>query len=390
MDVRLIFTGQLPMPHKKHSAEEEQAPRSDIPRAHISGPTTHSDLPLGPRIGIEHVVIDGRLVSLRELSVVEKSFGQLLHFEVDLTGQRPPILLVAPLSGVKAEILYDMILGLLPWHDVYCLAWKDAADVPAGDGPFRLKDNITYVVETIRYLGAGTHVIGLCQSALPALAAAAILAEDPGRPATLTLLGGKLDTRINPTRVDLLTRSLPLAWFENCSISTVPASRRGHGRRVYPGSTELMMLSTYLFRHCASGGELLAKFFHDDGSDAAGHPFSKLFFSIDDVPAEFFLDTVALVFQQAALAEGHLAWQGTTITPERITGTALLTIEGEADDISGPGQTRIAHDLCAGIPAERRGHLLCPHTGHVGLFFGCRWRQEVLPHISRFIRENGN
>nr|WP_281418148.1 polyhydroxyalkanoate depolymerase [Ancylobacter dichloromethanicus] len=386
----MIFTGQLPVPHKKHSAEEEQAPRSGRPRAHISGLTTQNDLPLGPRIGIEHIVIDGRLVSVRELSVVEKSFGRLLHFEADLTGQRPPILLVAPLSGMRAEILYDMILGLLPWHDVYCLAWKDAADVPAGDGPFRLEDNITYVVETIRYLGAGTHVIGLCQSALPALAAAAILSEDLGRPATLTLLGGKLDTRINPTRVDLLTRSLPPAWFENCAISTVPASRRGHGRRVYPGSTELMMLSTYLFRHCASGGELLAKIFQDDGSDAVGHPFLRLFCQTYDVPAEFFLDTVALVFQQSALAEGHLAWQGTTITPERITGTALLTIEGEADDISGPGQTRIAHDLCEGIPAERRGHLLCPHTGHVGLFFGSRWRQEVLPHISRFIRENGN
>lgn len=335
-------------------------------------------------------MIDGTSVSVRELSSIEKPFGRLLHFEADLTGRRPPILIVAPLSGMRAEILYDMILGMLPCHDVHCLAWRDAADVPAGDGPFGLEDNITYILEVIRYLGGGTHVIGLCQSALPALAAAAILAEDPVQPATLTLLGGKLDTRIGPTRVDLLTRSLPLAWFENHAIATVPAFRRGHGRRVYPGSTELMMLSTYLFRHCASGGELLSKFLHDDGSDALGHPFFRLFFSIDDVPAEFFLDTVARVFHEAALADGQLAWQGTTITPERITGTALLTIEGEADDISGPGQTQIAHDLCAGIPAERRGHLLCLRTGHLGLFFGSRWRQEVLPHISRFIRENGN
>ncbi|PZW36915.1 poly(3-hydroxybutyrate) depolymerase [Humitalea rosea] len=335
-------------------------------------------------------MIDGKVVSLRERSVVEKSFGELLHFESDLAGHRPPILLVAPLSGMRAEILYDMILGLLPRHDVHCLAWKDAADVPLSDGAFGLEDNITYVVEMIRYLGAGAHVIGLCQSALPALAAAAILAEDPGRPATLTLLGGKLDTRINPTRLDRLTRSLPPAWFETCSISTVPASRRGHNRRVYPGSTELMMLSTYLFRHCASGGELLAKFFHDDGSDAAGHPFAKLFFSIDDVPAEFFLDTVAQLFHRAALAEGQLAWQGTIVDPERVTETALLTIEGEADDISGPGQTHVAHDLCVGIPAERRGHFLCPHTGHLGLFFGSRWRQQVLPHISRFIWDNAH
>ncbi len=336
------------------------------------------------------MLIEGRRVSLRERGVVDKSFGQLLHFEADLTAERPPLLLVAPLSGMKAEILYDMILGLLPRHDVYCLAWKDAADVPLADGPFGLEDNISYVTEMIRYLGAGTHVIGLCQSALPALAAAAILAEDPARPATLTLLAGKLDTRINPAGVDLLSRSLPLAWFETCSITTVPASRRGHGRRVYPGSTELMMLSTYLFRHCASGGELLARFFHDDGSDSAGHPFPRLFFSIEDVPAEFFLDTVAQVFQRAALARGRLAWQGTMVDPGRITRTALLTIEGTADDISGPGQTHVAHDLCAGIPAERRGRLTCPQAGHLGLFFGTRWRQDVLPHINRFIRETAD
>jgi poly(3-hydroxybutyrate) depolymerase len=336
------------------------------------------------------MVIGKKRVSVRELCIVEKAFGQLLHFETGLTGQRPPLLLVAPLSGVRAEILYDMILGLLPRHEVYCLAWKDAADVPLADGPFGLEYNITHVVEMIRHLGAGTHVIGVCQSALPALAAAAILAEDPARPATLTLVAGKLDTRINPTWVDLLPRSLPLAWFKICSITTVPASRRGHGRRVYPGSTGLMMLSTYLLHHCAGGGELLDKLLHDDGSDAAGHPFSRLFFSITDVPAEFFLDTIAQVFQRAALAEGRLAWQGAAVDAGRITQTALLTIEGGADDISGPGQTHVAHDLCAGIPAERRGRLFCPQAGHIGLFFGARWRQEVLPHVSRFIRENGN
>lgn len=378
------------MLHKRHSTEGKHPTLAGGLQAHDGGPVAQKDFSLSPRIGIEYIVIDGRLVRIREQSVVEKPFGRLLHFEADLPGRRPPILLVAPLSGMRAEILYDMILGMLTDHDVYCLVWRDAADVPAGDGPFRLEDNITYIVEMIRHLGRGTHVIGLCQSALPALAAAALLAEDPMQPATLTLLGGKLDTRISPTRVDLLTRSLPLGWFENHATATVSAFRRGHGRQIYPGSTELMMLSTYLFRHCTSGGELLAKILHDDGSDALGHPFFRLFFSIDDVPAEFFLDTVARVFHQDALAEGQLAWRGATIAPERITGTALLTIEGEADDISGRGQTRIAHDLCTGIPAERRGHLLCPQAGHFGLFFGSLWRREVLPHISRFIRGNGH
>jgi poly(3-hydroxybutyrate) depolymerase len=334
------------------------------------------------------MMIDGRSVGVRERSLISKPFGRLLHFETPLTARRPPILLVEPLSGMAAGILYDMIQGMLPCHDVYCLAWRNAADVPANEGPFGLEDNIAYVVEMIRHLGGGTHVIGLCQSALPALAATAILAEEPARPATLTLLAGKLDTRINPTRVDLLTRGLPLAWFNDYLITAVPASRRGRGRRVYPGDIELMMLSTYLLRQCASGGELLAKFLHDDGSDAAGHPFSRLFFSIEDVPAEFFLDTVARVFHRAALAEGQLTWRGAAIAPEHISATALLTIEGGKDDISGPGQTRVAHDLCKGVRDEKRGHLLCPHTGHFGLFFGDHWRREVLPYLTRFIKEN--
>lgn len=232
-------------------------------------------------------------------------------------------------------------------------------------------------------------MIGLCQSALPALAAAAILAGEPERPATLTLMGGKLDTRINPTRVDFLARCLPTAWFEDFVITSVPADRRGHGRRVYPGRAESVMLAAYLTRHCASGGELFAKLLYDDGSDASAHPFRRLFFSIDDVPAEFFLDTIDQVFHRTALAEGRLAWRGTVIAPGRITETALLTVEGQDDDISGLGQTRIAHDLCTGIPAERQDHLFCPHAGHVGLFFGSGWRRDVLPYVSRFIRANG-
>lgn len=371
------------MPHEKLPAQEEPAPRP-------AGLAAQGGFAPRPGIGLDHMLIEGRRVSLRERGILDKPFCQLLHFEADLAGARPPLLLVAPLSGMRAEILYDMILGLLPRHDVHCLVWKDAAEVPLAEGPFGLEDNIAHVVEAIRHLGAGTHVIGLCQSALPALAGAAILAGDPARPATLTLLAGKLDTRINPTKVDLLSRNLPLAWFQTFSITTVPPFRRGHGRRVYPASTALMMLSTYLLRHCASGGELLARFLHDDGSDAARHPFPRLFLSLDDVPAEFYLDTISQVFQRAALPRGRLAWQGGTVDPRRITRTALLTIEGTADDISGPGQTHVAHDLCAGIPAGRRGRLTCPHVGHIGLFFGSRWRQDVLPHIDRFIRENAD
>jgi len=372
--------------------KKERAPRPDATcrcTAPFVAVAARDDLLPGPSVGIDRATIDGT-VGVRERSVVEKPFGRLLHFEIDPARPRPTALLVAPLSGVRTGILYDMIVGLLPCHDVYCFAWRDAGDVLAADGPFLLEDNIGYVVEMIRHLGAGTHVIGLCQSALPALAAAAILAEEPERPATLTLMGGKLDTRISPTRVDMLARCLPTEWFEDFVISTVPAGRKGRGRRVYPGSAESIMLAAYLTRHCASGGELFAKLLHDDGSDPSGHPFHRLFFSIDDVPAEFFLDTVAQVFHRSALAEGRLAWRDTVVAPDRIAGTALLTVEGQEDDISGAGQTRIAHDLCTVIPAGRRDHLLCSRTGHLGLFFGAGWRRDILPRVSRFIRENAS
>jgi len=337
-------------------------------------------------MGRDKAVIGGRPV--REQSVIEKPFGRLVHFEMDDARQKPRVLLVAPLSGMAAPILYDMVLGMLPDHDVHCLIWRDAAEVPVVAGPFGLDDNIAYVVEMLRYLGGATHLIGLCQSALPALAAAAIVADEQARPASLTLIGGKLDTRINPTRVDSLTPTLRLEWFEDYAITTVPAFRPGRGRRVYPGGAELMMLSTYLLRHCASGGELLAKILRDDGEDPVGHPFLKLFFSVVDVPAEFFLDTIARVFHDAALADGRLAWRGSRIATEAITGTALLTVEGEDDDISGLGQTRVAHDLCSGIPAARRDHFLCPRVGHLGLMYGTAWRRDVLPRIGQFIRRN--
>lgn len=340
-------------------------------------------------IGINEAVIGGRSAPVREQTLIESPFGRLLHFQMDDSQQKPRVLLVAPLSGMGSSILCDMILGMLPGHDVHCLTWRDAAEIPVEVGPFGLDDNIAYLVEALRHLGGGTHVIGLCQSALPALAATAVLAGELARPATLTLIGGKLDPRINPTRVDSLARSLPMAWFENHAITTVPASRTGHGRRVYPAGAEWMMLSTYLFRHCASGGELLTKILYDDGGDPLGHPFLKLFFSVVAVPAEFFLDMIVRVFHNAALVEGQFVWRGTRIAPEVIASTSLLTVEGEADDISGVGQTRVAHDLCPGIPAERHGHFLCPKVGHLGLIYGAAWRRDVLPRIDQFIRQNG-
>jgi len=217
---------------------------------------------------------------------------------------------------------------------------------------------------------------------------AAILAGESARPATLTLIGGKLDPRINPTRVDSLARSLPMAWFENHAITTVPASRTGHGRRVYPAGAEWMMLSTYLFRHCASGGELLAKILYDDGGDPLGHPFLKLFFSVVAVPAEFFLDMISRVFHNAALAEGQFVWRGTRIAPEVIASTSLLTVEGEADDISGFGQPGWLTTCAVGFRRATRPFPL-PEGRPYGFVLRRRMARDVLPRIDQFIRRMG-
>ena len=340
------------------------------------------------RLGVEAAAIDGRTIRIRERTLFDKPFGRLVHFEVE-RAPAPPILVVAPLSGMSWHVLYDLVLGALPHFDVHVLGWSDAGDVPVQVGPFDLDDNIAYVVDAARHLGAGFHLVGLCQSALPVLAAASILAAagDPAEPESLVLIGGKLDTRIRPTRIDRLTRSRSLEEIERDLVTIVPAPRHGRGRRVYSAATKWLMVATYLTRQLASGGELLAKMVLDDGVDPVGHPFIELFFSLADLPAEFFLDTVARVFHESELPRGVMAWRGARVAPAKISRAALLTIEGERDDISAPGQTCAAHELCAGIRSTRKAHFLCPDVGHFGLFHGAAFRREVLPRIRSFIRE---
>ncbi len=340
-------------------------------------------------IGLDELSSGGGLLRIREEVVVDRPFGRLLHFDLEGNRPRPRVLIVSPLSGMRSGMLHDMIMGILPGHDVYCLTWKDAGDVPVDEGPFGLEDNIGYVIDALNSIEGRLHVIGLCQSALPALAATALVAGDSVRPFSLTLIGGKLDTRINPTRMDTLTRRWPLEWYRNFVVTTVPDYRIGRGRRVYSANTEVMMLWTYFLRNFWSGGELFGKVLRDDGADPIQHPFLNSFFSVGDVPAEFYVDTVAQVFHNSALATGQLAWRGTRIAPENILDTALFTIEGELDDISGLGQTRVAHDLCTGIPAGRRASFLCPNVGHLGLFYGSVWRREVLPRFAEFVRQHG-
>jgi poly(3-hydroxybutyrate) depolymerase len=241
----------------------------------------------------------------------------------------------------------------------------------------------------MRHQGGEEHVIGLCQSAMPVLAATALLAATPDAPvpASLVLMNGMIDTRLSPTRIDRLTARRSPEWFRRYAITTVPNSYAGAGRLVYSATMQHTALVTYLMRHLSIGGELLRKLMEDDGLDAPSHRFFELYLSVMDLPAEFFLDSVRLVFQECALARGRLAWRGTPVDPTAIRATALMTIEGEYDDVSGTGQTRVAHTLCRNIPRGRRAHHLQPGAGHFGTFHGALWRREVMPRIAGFIRE---
>jgi poly(3-hydroxybutyrate) depolymerase len=298
------------------------------------------------------------------------------------------VLIVAPLSGHFATLLRDMLAALMADHDLYLMDWVDARDVPVGEGDFGMEDDIAYIMDCVGRLEGEVHLIGMCQSAMPALAAAALLAARGGSaPRTLTLFGGMIDTRISPTRIDRLAASRSLPWFARYAIGTVPRAYLGEGRKVLPASTQQVALVAYLMRHLASGEELLRKLLHDDGEDGDRYPFLRLYLSVMDLPAQFFLDTIRLVFHETALPRGILSWRGIAVEPSALTRTALMTVEGECDDVSAPGQTRVAHELCRNIPDHRRRHHLQAGVGHFGMFHGRLWRTDIMPRVRAFIRE---
>jgi poly(3-hydroxybutyrate) depolymerase len=341
-----------------------------------------------PAFAIDAVEIDSGRVAVREATVMQQPFCTLLHFDRQAVRADPRVLVVAPLSGHYAALLRDLVLALLPGHDVYVTDWINARDVPLADGPFGGDDNISYVIAHLRRLGPETHVIALCQAAVPALAAAALLAaaEPQAEPRSLTLIAGNVDPRRNPTRVARLLASRPVSWFERTVLAEVPESYAGAGRRVYPGFVQLAGLMLYLGRHVGGRLELFDKLAHDDGVDAALHPFYELYTAVMDLPAEFFLDTVRSVFQEFALPEGRMTWRGQPVKPAALRRAALMTVEGERDDIAAPGQTFAAHDLCPGIPDARRCHHLQPGAGHFSTFHGRAWRSDIMPRIANFIR----
>jgi len=341
-----------------------------------------------PAFGLDTTTIDGRVVTVRETPLLRKPFCVLRQFRREVNCDDPKLLIVAPLSGHFAVLLHDMVAALVPEHDVYVTDWVDARVVPLVDGAFGLGDNIGYIMAFVQHLGPDVHVIGLCQSAVPALAATALLAANNAAtaPRSLTLLGGPIEPRLAPTRVQRLLIMRSLDWFERNVIATVSSAYPAAGRKVYPSSLQLMALTAYLARHVRERRELSYKLDKDLQDGAGPHTFLRLYTAVMDLTAEFFLENVKTVFQESALAKGLMTWRDQAVDLAAISRTALFTVEAELDDISGPGQTRAAHELAVNIPSAQRAHHTQSGIGHFSLFHGDCWRTEIMPRVRDFIR----
>jgi len=349
-----------------------------------------------PVFGIKSVMVDGTEVPVNEVVAVEKPFCRLLHFERDAAtlpkghAADPKVLVVAPLSGHHATLLRDTVRTLLPAHDLYITDWTNARTVPLSQGPFHLNDYVEYVIEFLDRIGPGSHVISVCQPTVPVLAAVSLMAarNDPALPKSMTMMGGPIDTRRNPTQVNALAQRKPLDWFRNNVIFKVPSSYPGYLREVYPGFLQHAgFVAMNPDRHVNSHWEYYLDLIKGDLDDVEAHRrFYDEYNAVLDLPAEYYLDTILIVFQEHRLPEGTWYVRDERVAPEGIRNVALFTIEGELDDISGSGQTQAAHELCRGIPEADRRHLTAIGVGHYGIFSGRRWREMISPQIAQFIR----
>jgi poly(3-hydroxybutyrate) depolymerase len=357
----------------------------------------HASAPRGkPEFGLDTVRIRGKTVPVHEEILLRKPFGQLKHFEREGVEKGPQLLIVAPMSGHYATLLRGTVERLLPSFDVYITDWRDAKLVPLSDGSFDLDDYIDYLIEFLEVIGKRTgerpHMLAVCQPAVPAFAATALMNEDrnPWRPRTLTMMGGPIDTRKAPTAVNTLATQRPFAWFEQNVIATVPMIYAGSGRKVYPGFLQLagfmtMNLGSHLISHWEMFKHLVVG--DDEGAETTQH-FYEEYRSVCDMTAEFYLQTVDVVFQQHLLPKGKMAHRGRLVKPDAIRDTALLAIEGERDDISGIGQTKAALDIATKLPDARKQYFMAKDVGHYGIFNGRKWREKIAPVVERFIAAN--
>ncbi|MEJ0011512.1 MAG: polyhydroxyalkanoate depolymerase [Bauldia sp.] len=351
-----------------------------------------------PEWGLADTLLHGVRVPIVERIVWERPFGRVIHFEkgaaknVSAAGQ-PKLLIVAPMSGHYATLLRGTVATMLPDHDVYITDWIDARMVPLSEGNFDLDDYIDYVVSILHFLGPGAHLMAVCQPSVPVLAAVALMSTrgDPNLPATMTLMGGPIDTRINPTAVNTVANTHDLEWFQKNVIMKVPFPHPGFMREVYPGFLQISgFLSMNMERHVEAHREFFQHLVDGDGEDAAKHrDFYDEYLAVMDLTAEFYLQTVDTVFLRHALPKGEMTHRNEKVDTAAITKVALLTVEGENDDISGLGQTKAAQTITPGIPAEMKTHYMQPKVGHYGVFNGSRFRAEIAPRIADFIATHG-
>jgi poly(3-hydroxybutyrate) depolymerase len=344
-----------------------------------------------PAYGIASVMVGKKEYAITEEAAMALPFGTLLHFRKDLpVGEsQPKVLLVAPLSGHFATLLRDTARTLLQDHDVYITDWHNARDVSLRHGPFGLDDYIAHMIQFTQAIGPGTHIISVCQPCVAALAATAIMAEDddPSQPSSLTLMAGPVDCRVNPTGVNELAVSKPIEWFEKNLISHVPLPHKGYMRRVYPGFVQVSaFMSMNLDRHKQSFKDMYQHLVNGDVDKAnVIKVFYDEYLAVNDLPAEFYLETVEKVFQTYDLPLGKLTFQGRIVNPAAIRRTALMTVEGERDDICAVGQTVAAQDLCTSVRPYKRTHHVQTGVGHYGVFSGRRWNQQIYPRVREMI-----
>jgi poly(3-hydroxybutyrate) depolymerase len=342
-----------------------------------------------PPYGIDSVLVGNEEVAVHEEQAYVTPFGTLLRFRKDATTAQPRVLLVAPLSGHFATLLRNTVKTMLPEHDVYITDWHNARDAPLSAGRFGFDDYVEHLIKFLEVIGPGAHIVAVCQPCVAALVAAAVMAQsgNPAQPHSMTLMAGPIDCRVNPTKVNELATSKPISWFEQNLIATVPLRYPGAFRKVYPGFVQLAaFMSMNIDRHVKAHRELYDNLVAGDMAKvAATKAFYDEYFAVLDLAAEFYIETVRIVFQDYALPAGTLKFRGEPVEPRAIRRTALFTVEGEKDDICAVGQTLAAQELCSGIRPYRKRHHMQPGVGHYGVFSGKKWEAQIYPLLKNVI-----
>jgi poly(3-hydroxybutyrate) depolymerase len=342
-----------------------------------------------PPFGIGSVMVGNREVEVREEAAATTPFATLLHFKKDIATVQPRVLLVAPLSGHFSTLLRATVRTVLPDHDVYITDWHNARDVPLTAGRFGVDEYTDHIIKFLETMGQGSHVLAVCQPCVAVLAAASVMAQagNPAQPRSMTLMAGPIDTRVNPTKVNELARKQTIDWFERTLTASVPLRYPGAFRRVYPGFVQLVaFMSMNIERHVKAHKELYENLANGELEKAAvTKAFYDEYFAVLDLTAEFYLETVRLIFQEYALPLGKLEWHGQRVDPSAIRKTMLLTVEGERDDICAVGQTVAAHDLCSKLRPYLKRHHMQAGVGHYGVFSGKRWENQIYPILKNVI-----